>query len=195
MIIQNSRFRPKSKRESGGFTVIELLLVVVIVGLIMSSAVPAFTDFIGSAKFSRTGDSLRNTIETARNAALNYGYKTVVCASTNPESENPGCRASSTTDWGDGWIAFVDCDDDGILDITNECDFDTNPAVKEAPELVIKAQSDIDEALTTGANSKIVFDTIGRTENSVQFTLVGHNYTKTETYQVSKFGNVTKYTP
>ena len=130
----------KSSVAPGGFTLLELMLVVLIVGVIASAAVPAYKDFIGSAKFSRSSDALRHTIEAARGSALAYGYPTVVCSSVNPESATPACRGASKTNWGDGWIAFVDCDGDKIVDTGNVCDFDPATSANDAPEVILRAK-------------------------------------------------------
>ena len=88
-----------------GFTMMELMVVIVIVGIMASMAVPSFTNFIANSRVSSATNDLIADLMQARSQASTTGHHAVVCPSTN------GTSCSTTVaDWGIGRIVFIDQD-------------------------------------------------------------------------------------
>lgn len=96
----------KGSVSSAGFTLLECLVVVAIVGVVTSLALPSYAQFIDREKISALSDEFAKTVTVARSAAIKSGVPVVLCASSNGDA--------CTADWSAGWMAFVDNDRDGI---------------------------------------------------------------------------------
>ncbi|MEM7166056.1 MAG: type II secretion system protein [Planctomycetota bacterium] len=60
---------PLAKRKQGGFTLIELVMVIVIIGVLSAIIVPNFLDYVGRSEAATTKANLavlRNAIQTFR---------------------------------------------------------------------------------------------------------------------------------
>ena len=93
-------------RTSRGFTLVELLMVLAIVAVLSTLAVPAFGAFIGRTQARTARNVLETSLNQARIAAVNRGGHVVVCPSLDGE------RCARSTIWHPGWILFSDLDHD-----------------------------------------------------------------------------------
>lgn len=130
-----------SKKKSAGFTLIELIVTISVAAILMSIAVPSFTNMIDSNRLSTGTNELVSALILARSEALKRSQNVSVCAS----SDETTCSGSN--DFGDGWIVFMDCTADGIVDASADCDGDAStPGV---PETIIKAHSGLKDLVVT----------------------------------------------
>ncbi|WP_020410263.1 GspH/FimT family pseudopilin [Hahella ganghwensis] len=93
-----------------GFTLVELMVTIVVLALVLTVGVPSFQSMIVSNSVTADRDILFNALIYARGEAVNRGEMVTVCKS----SDLADC--STTTSWGNGWIVFIDEDDDGSVD-------------------------------------------------------------------------------
>ncbi|HXO99964.1 MAG TPA: GspH/FimT family pseudopilin [Luteibacter sp.] len=91
---------PLSRRR--GFTWLELLVVLAIVGLTASLALPSLGTAIARRHLDASTEALLNALGQARTAAVRRDHATTVCASTN------GHTCSPWADWTRGWIGRDD---------------------------------------------------------------------------------------
>lgn len=92
-----------------GFTLIEGMVTLSVVAVLLSTGVPSFSAMIKNNRLTAENDALRAVLATARFEAKAQRATVTVCRSTNAID----CSAG---DWADGYIAFIDLDEDGHLD-------------------------------------------------------------------------------
>lgn len=90
--------------NTNGFTLLELLIVVAIVAILASFAVPSFQTSLANNRQTAELYGVLRDINISRSEAVKRGKRVVLCAG----NEVDGCIASA--DWSVGWIVFVDDD-------------------------------------------------------------------------------------
>lgn len=100
-------------QRTRGFTIIELMTVVAVLGVALGIGVPAMNQFILDNRLTSQLNSLSSALAVARSEAIKQNQRTVVCVS----SDGATCAVSGT-DWNNGWIVFVDRNTDFIPDLS-----------------------------------------------------------------------------
>ncbi len=103
-----------------GFTLLELLVAVVVLGVVLTLGVPAFTQFVQTNRMASDVNDLIATLHSARTEAIKR--KTLaganaavsICASADWNTAAPSCDAAGN--FRDGWITFADIDGDIVVD-------------------------------------------------------------------------------
>ncbi|MSR08549.1 MAG: prepilin-type N-terminal cleavage/methylation domain-containing protein [Gammaproteobacteria bacterium] len=102
MIYRSSPTTDRSLGRARGFTAVELLFSLAIVGLVTALAVPSFRDFLQNNRTAEEANALVGALALARNEAVTRGVPVSVCSST----DNATC--ADDPDWTTGWIVFTD---------------------------------------------------------------------------------------
>lgn len=92
--------------STGGFTLIELMVVITIVAVILAYGIPSYNSVITQNRMASEINDLANAMELARSSAIRQGVNVTICASANPTAGTPSCSGSSS--WSTGWIVFTD---------------------------------------------------------------------------------------
>jgi type IV fimbrial biogenesis protein FimT len=87
------------KSRNTGFTLIELMITVALLGILLLWAIPNVTVFIENARMSSVSNELIADISIARQEAQRRGRPVTICAS----SDGLTCL-TGTPDWMEGWI-------------------------------------------------------------------------------------------
>jgi len=135
-----SRVTTVFKHPSGGFSLIEMMVVLVILAISLLLAGPAFTDLIRDNRLVSSVYSVRATLNLARSEALARRDRVVVCP-----SNVTGTGCADSTNWSGGYIALMGSDVSAAVDAANpggtriHWENETNPAVTVsfAPKLVV----------------------------------------------------------
>lgn len=83
-----------------GFTLIELMIVIVISAILMATAAPSLIDAVLSNKLSSYANSLVASANLARSEAIKRNSVVRLCASSN------GTSCATTGGWEQGWIVM-----------------------------------------------------------------------------------------
>jgi type IV fimbrial biogenesis protein FimT len=102
-------------RGAAGFTIIEVMIVVSIMGVLLAIALPAFDDLIKNSRRTTVVNEIVSFLMTARAESAKRGQPVSVCGATS--AATPTCQASTDADeWHSGFLVFLDPDGDGTLD-------------------------------------------------------------------------------
>ena len=137
-------------RQSAGFTMMELLMVMLIVGILAAIGTSSFKYVSRSNRISTEINGLLGDIQFARSQAIKTGTFVTICSSTDSAT----CAGSST--WSTGWIVFLDFNGNGTFD--------------PATDLVIRSQSSISPDTLAASNAAfkyIVFNREGFGSNTL----------------------------
>jgi len=94
-------------RQNRGFTLVELLVTLMVMGIVLGLGVPAFNDFIATNRMSAAVNDLVTALHIARSEAVKRRANVTVCASADWDTATPSCNNGASM--AEGWIAFVDC--------------------------------------------------------------------------------------
>lgn len=97
------------KQEQSGFTLVELLILLAILGIVASFAIPSYTGFMTESRLSNQNTSLMLDFIFARGEAATRGNRVTVCQS----SDGISCSGAG---WGAGRIIFIDNGTAGSID-------------------------------------------------------------------------------
>jgi len=98
-------------RRSSGFSIVELMIVVAIIGVISVISAPFLGDFISDMRISTKTNDFLSFLNVARSEAARRGTRVTVCIS----GDQATCSAGGT-DWATGAVAFVDVNGNGQVD-------------------------------------------------------------------------------
>ena len=130
------RKNTKIVNKNNGFSLIELLVVVAMMGILLVVAVPGFQDTIESATTNSQVKVLLTTLNLARSEAIKRSANVSICAT----NDGVDCAAG---EWNSGWMVFVD----------NNGDADGGAGSVDAGDTVIRVFD------TLGAGSTLTYTT------------------------------------
>lgn len=135
-----------------GFTLIELMITLTVVAILLTVGAPSFNTFVKDNRITTQANLIAIDLHMARSAAVKYQRDAQVCISTNASS------CTSGTDWGHGWILWVDKDRDNAVD---------------SPGEILKVRTELNGAttLTSATLNAFTFDSRGFIKNTDSLTL------------------------
>ena len=85
-----------------GFTIIELMITIAVIGIGLAIGVPAMNQFVLDNRLVSQINTLNSSLALARSEAVKQNEHTVVCVSSD------GATCTAGANWNEGWIVFVD---------------------------------------------------------------------------------------
>lgn len=99
-----------ASHSSQGFSLVELLLVVAVLGVFLAVTGPVVTRLVSSSKLTTASNAFLYSIYLARSEAIKRKGRVSLCKSEN------GLSCNVTGGWEQGWIVFDDSDGNGQRD-------------------------------------------------------------------------------
>lgn len=125
--------------QQRGFTLYELLITLVMIGIVISIGVPNLSAFTQNSRITGTANDLHSSFHLARSEAARSKDNITICASTNSMDAGANCSG----DFNDGWIIFIDTN--GDIDRSG------------ADENVIRAHPPVPDELTITADDAATY--------------------------------------
>lgn len=96
-------------QKDDGFTLIELMLAIALVGILLATAVPALDDFTNNSRQTGAINDFVSAMHLARNTAITTNSRVTMC----PSAAGANCELAG---WDSGWIVFGDANSNANLD-------------------------------------------------------------------------------
>jgi len=139
------------RASTSGFTAIELLITVAIVGVVAALAVPALRDLVLNNRAVSRINEFVAAVNLARNEAVKRGTPVTLCASAAPQATKPACDGRKQ--WEKGWILFADYDRDAKPDLgTGVC--------RIGEDYLLRVWEGIDDMMLRAGRTRITFDSM-----------------------------------
>lgn len=97
-------------RREAGFTLYELLITVIIIGVVLSFGLSNLGDFTRNNRMTATANDLHAAFHLARSEASRGRTNVTICASADAMDFAPNCTGVGT--WNQGYIVFADTNGD-----------------------------------------------------------------------------------
>lgn len=103
-----------SIKKNSGFTLVELMVVVAILGVVVSLSAPDLRETIQNGRLTAQYNDLISAFRLARTESIKRQATTItLCASETSDLPAPECDSNN---WEDGWIIFTDDNADRTID-------------------------------------------------------------------------------
>jgi len=93
-------------RHQNGFTLYELLVTMLIIGIVLTIGVPNMSAFTANSRMATTANDLHSSFQLARSEAARSKTNITICASADSMAADATCNGT----FDDGWIVFIDLD-------------------------------------------------------------------------------------
>jgi len=100
-------------RRQRGFTIIELMVVIALMGILLAMALPSFDGIMQRYRVSAAADELANALQFARADAIRSRYTVYVTATGTPDGDCAAAAIANGEDWHCGVDVWEDVNGDG----------------------------------------------------------------------------------
>ncbi|HLU62463.1 MAG TPA: GspH/FimT family pseudopilin [Gammaproteobacteria bacterium] len=145
--------------KNQGFTLVEVLMAIMIVGILAAVAIPAMGNFIRNSRITASVNDFVTAVTIARSEATKRRGIMTICPSNDPLAATPSC---AETEWENGWLVFADADGDAVLDASEEV------VHRQAPltEVFIRTSNDLEKYVS--------FSSRGETRSTTGASVTGN---------------------
>jgi type IV fimbrial biogenesis protein FimT len=106
-----------ARPKQAGFTIIELMVSITVLGVLLGVGVPAFNDLIRNNRLATQANAIVGALNYARGETATRGIPIAICAASATQGE---C-SDDEADWANGWIVFTDRSGTvGVIDGTDQ---------------------------------------------------------------------------
>lgn len=122
--------------SQSGFTLYELMITLLVIGVILSLGVPNLQEFNRNGRVTATANDLHGSLQFARSEAARARQNVTICASNNSGDAAAACAGT----FDDGWIIFEDVDGDIVRD-AGETVLRRFPAIENTLDITTNANA------------------------------------------------------
>ncbi len=144
-----------NKRTQHGFTLYELLITVLIVGVVLTVGVPNMLAFNQNSRMTATANDVHSAFHLARSESSRAKTNITVCASSNSMDADSDCGGT----WDQGYIVFIDEDGDLSRSGAAETVLRAYPAVDDSITLAVADDATFFSFASTGLGRTVVGNT------------------------------------
>ena len=149
--LSKKNFVKAATAKSAGFTLIELMMGILLVGILVAVAAPNLSRFLNNQGMIAQTRRFKAALEYARSEAVARSVSVVVC----PSTDGADCIARPSLNWDEGWIIFTD------VDGNSNTNFGTNSCLP-AEDCLLKVDDSVPQTWTLRADGSWVgFDNVG----------------------------------
>ena len=141
-------------RQSSGFTLVELLIAVAVLGVLLSVATPGFQSIMMDTRQVSSYNKIASVLRFARSEAIKRSVAMSVC----PRATDTTCG----TDWSKGMLVFDDATANGAPGVLDGTDSIVRVSTIRASGATITASAIIRPMTTPGPQSSIRFSGRGQ---------------------------------
>lgn len=105
------------KRTAHGFTLVELLITVAVIGITLKIAIPSFRGMVVDARLSGQANDLLGSLKYTRSEAVKRNARVTMCKRATDIT--CAVTTTATADWKGGWLIFTDGGVQGVVDGTD----------------------------------------------------------------------------
>jgi type IV fimbrial biogenesis protein FimT len=165
------------KRTQTGFTLYELLITMLIVGVVLTLGIPNLSQFTANSRITSTSNDFHAAFMMARSEAARAKTNVTICPSATPMADAATCDGA----WEDGFIVFFDVDGDLDRAGANETILRAHPELPEGVTVAFAGDATFFSYAATGlgrgnvggntaVSQIIVCDDRGTVETSADFS-------------------------
>ena len=122
------------KRTQSGFTLYELLITLLIVGVVLTLGIPNLSDFTRNSRVTSTANDLHAAFHMARSEAARAKTNVTICASAKSMDGAADCGGT----WDQGYIIFLDDNADQLRNAVGETVLRVVPEAAEGITLAVE---------------------------------------------------------
>ncbi len=123
-----------NKTTQNGFTLYELMITVLIVGVVLALGIPNMREYSQNSRMTSTANDFHSAFHLARSESSRAKTNVTICASANSMTGTPTCGGT----WDQGYIVFVDTDGNLQTGGVNEAILLTHPVIADGVAMVVE---------------------------------------------------------
>jgi len=98
--------------KQSGFTIIELMVVIAMMGVVSAVAIPSFRAMLITNEVVDTTNQMQMSLKLARSEAIVNGKDAFVCS-----SKDGATCSNADGNWNKGWLVYVDLNGNSTMDV------------------------------------------------------------------------------
>jgi len=134
------------QRYQNGFTLYELLITMLVIGIVLTVGIPGFGVFTQNSRITSTANDLHSSFFLARSEAARAKSNITICAS----NDSMGAATCTGGTFDGGWIIFVDLDGNIQRAGADENVLRRYPAIDDAIDITTNAGANYFSFAPTG---------------------------------------------